>query len=98
MLRTYNKTWCKICPLFLNIVKRGSGEKHEIIQIAIFPIIFVTGGLKKSEKLNIWISKEIWVIFQGNFSDFFQVKPNYEHYKEDFTKRLIVHEISASGT
>ena len=32
------------------------------------------------------------------FSDFFQVKPNNEHYEEDSTRRVIVHEITASGT
>ena len=35
---------------FSTLLRGGSGEKHEIIQIAVFPIIFVTGGLKKSEK------------------------------------------------
>ena len=35
---------------FSTLLRGGSGEKHEIIQIAVFSIIFVTGGLKKSEK------------------------------------------------
>ena len=29
------------------------------------------------------------------FSDFFQVKPNYEHCKEDSTRCAIVHDIAA---
>ena len=32
------------------------------------------------------------------FSDFFKIKPNYEHYKEDSTRCVIVHEIAALGT
>ena len=31
------------------------------------------------------------------FQIFFLVKPNYEHRKEDFTRRVIVHEIDTSG-
>ena len=31
------------------------------------------------------------------FSDSFHVKPNYKHYKEDSTRRIIVHEFAALG-
>ena len=36
------------------------------------------------------------------FSDFFQVKPNYEHYKKDSARRIIAHHVhslcSVNGT
>ena len=41
-----NIAWRQFCSLFLNIVNRGRGEKHKIVQIALFPIIFVTDCLK----------------------------------------------------
>ena len=36
-----------------NIVKKGKGEKQEIVQIEAFPIVFVTDCLKNSEKFQI---------------------------------------------
>ena len=35
---------------FSTLLRGGSGEKHEIALIAVFPNIFVTDRLKKSEK------------------------------------------------
>ena len=35
---------------FSTLLRGGRGQKHQIAQIAVFPIIFVTDCLKKSEK------------------------------------------------
>ena len=44
--------------------------------------------------LNIWVN-----VAKSLFSRyFFQVKTSYEHYKEDCSRLIIVHEITASGT
>ena len=42
MFWTHNISWNKFSSLFLNIVKGIRGEKQKIVQIAVFPIIFVT--------------------------------------------------------
>ena len=41
--------------MYLNIVKWGKGEKNKIVQIPVFPILFVTDCLKKSEKLSEYL-------------------------------------------
>ena len=42
MFRTHNIGWRKLHLLFLNFVQKGRGEKHKTVQIADFPITFVT--------------------------------------------------------
>ena len=42
MLRIHNIAWHNFFSLFLNTVKRGTGWKQKIKEIAVFPIIFVT--------------------------------------------------------
>ena len=41
-LWTHGKAWRKYWSLFLDIVKKGKGEKWKFVQIAFFPLIFVT--------------------------------------------------------
>ena len=56
MLPTHNIAKRKLYSLFLNIVKRGKGVEHEIAQIAVFPIIFVTDcsvSIVKFEQVNV---------------------------------------------
>ena len=36
------------------MVESGKGDKQEILEIAVFPIVFVTDCLKKSEKFQVW--------------------------------------------
>ena len=55
MLWTHNIAWHKFPSFFLTIVKGGRGEKQKIVQIAVFPIIFVTDCLKKYQKLQLWV-------------------------------------------
>ena len=114
------------------LLRGGRGEKHKIVQITVFPIIFVTDCLKNLQNftcviLQLLILNQIegmylpitsllyesfYMIIFGTqrsslntfirqnlyFSDFFQIKPNYEHYKEDSTRCIIVHEIAALET
>ena len=54
--------------------------------------VFKINGTQRSS-LNIWVSEA-----KSSFSDFLQLNPNYERYKEDFTRRVIVLEIAALGT
>ena len=56
MLQTDNIAWRKFCSLLLNIVKRGRGEKHKIVQIEVFPIIFATDCLKHLQNFKCGIS------------------------------------------
>ena len=37
------------------MLRREGGEKQNIVQIAVFPIIFVTDCLKKSQKLEMGV-------------------------------------------
>ena len=36
---------------FSTLLEKGAGEKHQIVQIAVFPIIFVTDFLKTLQHL-----------------------------------------------
>ena len=42
MLWNHNIAWHKFRSFFLNVVKGRRGKKQKIVQIAVFPIIFVT--------------------------------------------------------
>ena len=55
VLQTHNIAWRKLRSLLFNIVKGGRGEKHKIVQIAVFPIIFVTDCLKNLQNLKCGI-------------------------------------------
>ena len=57
MFRTHNIACRKLYLLFLNIVKRGKEEKHKIVQIAVFPTIFVNDCLKNLQNLKWGILK-----------------------------------------
>ena len=123
---------------FSTLLREGRRQKHEIAQILVFAIIFVTDCLQKSEKfkcgilhfvvlnhtesqllsisslrynqslqflepkqavLNICVSEAKYLFSTFFFFFFFfEVKQNYQHYKEDSTRRVIVHEIMVSGT
>ena len=64
MLRTDNIAWRKFCPIqccepitlldasfthcFSTLLRGGRGEKHKIVQITVFPIIFVTDRSDKN--------------------------------------------------
>ena len=52
MLRTHNIAWCKF---YLTLLRGGKGEKHKIVYIAVFPILFVTDCRK-----NWWRRKKSW--------------------------------------
>ena len=54
-LSIHNIAWDKFCSFFLNIVKGEEEEKQKIVQIAVFPIIFVTDCLKNSQKSQMWV-------------------------------------------
>ena len=54
MLRACKVAWAKLYSFSLNIVESGSGEKQNIVQIAIYPIIFVSDCLKNCQKLKVW--------------------------------------------
>ena len=55
VLQTHNIAWRKLRSLLFNIVKGGRGEKHKIVQIAVFPIIFVTDCLKNLQNFKCGI-------------------------------------------
>ena len=55
MLRTNNIAWRKLLSLFLKLLRGETREKHKIVQIAVFPIIFVTACLKNLQNLKCGI-------------------------------------------
>ena len=51
MLRTQNIAWRKFRHCSSKLLRGGRGEKNRIVQIAVFPIIFVTDCLKNLQNL-----------------------------------------------
>ena len=58
MMRTHNIALSKFWLLNLNIGREWGwcleGSRKKIVQIAVFPMNFVTDCLKKSEKFQVW--------------------------------------------
>ena len=81
----------KFYVCYITVAHFKSNWRHVFTHYVTLIWVLIIFGTQRSS-LNTFIRQNLY------FSDFFQIKPNYEHYKEDSTRCVIVHEIAALGT